>query len=375
MAEQPIQPTVLIIEDEAGPRNALSVILRPFCTVLTAAHGQAALEALAAHPVDLVTLDLKLPDRPGLDLLRDLRMIRPEVEVIVITGFGSLSSAVSAFQLGAASYLLKPFNVAELVAIMHRTVAKKRRLDMLRHYLSHSGVRLAADGQAESVWAHLLERHRQLVSPEERDVVPVGGSEVYAGLLADVLEARSRALFAHSCRVGYYAHVVAQQMVLSPSERRALALGAFLHDVGVVALPTRLSPSPWAFEEWEESGNGHHELGARIAMATQLGPEVAGVIHGHHERFNGTEPGRIIHSGVVTTLARTVGLLETFDQLVVVHPDGAEAGFHNALEQIRSQVGTRFDSAVVETVTRALVGYGPACSVQAASVQTATLPS
>lgn len=373
MAEQSIHPVVLIIEDEAGPRNALSVILRPFCTVLTAAHGQAALEALAANPVDLVTLDLKLPDRPGLDLLRELRMIRPEVEVIVITGFGSLSTAVGAFQLGAASYLLKPFNVAELVAIMHRTVAKKRRLDMLRRFLALSGARLAAEGQAESAWAQLIDDHNRLVSPEERDVVPAGGSDSYAGLLAEILEARSRALFAHSCRVGYYAHVVAQQMILSSSERRILALGAFLHDVGVVALPIRLSPSPWAFEEWEGAENGHPEIGARIAIATQLGLEVAAVIRGHHESPDGAGFSPVARSGVVATLARTVGVLEAFDQLVVVHPDGAEAGFHHALEQLRAQAGHRFDRAVVETVSRALTGYGPTCSVQAASVRTATL--
>jgi response regulator RpfG family c-di-GMP phosphodiesterase len=375
MAEQPIHPTVLIIEDEAGPRNALSVILRPFCTVLTAAHGHAALEALAAHPVDLVTLDLKLPDRSGLDLLRDLRMIRPEVEVIIITGFGSLSSAVSAFQLGAASYLLKPFNVAELVAIMHQTIAKKRRLDVLRHYLAHSGAQLAAEGRAELAWSHLLNQHHRLVSAEERDVVPASGSPDYTGLLAEVLEARSRALFAHSCRVGYYAHVVAQRMTLSPSERRTLALGAFLHDVGVAALPLRLSPSPWAFEEWEDWSNGHHELGARIAMATRLGPEVAEVIRSHHERFDGAGPTHSLQGDWAAPLARTVGVLEFLDQLVVVHPDGAEAGFHGAVEEIKAQAGRRFDPAVVETVTQALVGYGPTCSTQAASVRTATLSS
>jgi response regulator RpfG family c-di-GMP phosphodiesterase len=372
MAERTTQPTVLIVEDEAGPRNALSVILRPFCTVLTAAHGQAALETLAAHPVDLVTLDVKLPDRSGLDVLRDLRMIRPEVEAIVITGFGSLASAVAAFQLGAASYLLKPFNVAELVAILHKTVAKKRRLDVLRHFLASSGPVLATEGQAESAWADLLMRHRSLMPPDEREPVAAPGTSDYLGLLTDVLEARSRALFAHSCRVGYYAHLVAQQMVLSAGERRIFALGAFLHDLGVVALPIRLSPSPWAFEEWEGVGNAHPDLGGRICGATQLGPEIAAVVRGHHEPFDGSEPARIAQAGVVPTLARAVGILEEFDHRVIVHPEGAEAGFLAAVEQIKTQAGSRFDPAIVEVVTRALLGSGPACSVQAASARTAT---
>ncbi len=361
-----MQPTVLIIEDEAGPRNALSVILRPFATVLTASHGQAALEQLAANPVDLVTLDLKLPDRGGLDLLRDLRMIRPEVEAIVITGFGSLSSAVSAFQLGAASYLLKPFNVAELVAIIHRTVAKKRRLDMLRQYLSHSGAQLASEQEAPAAWTALLERHRQMVSADEQDVIPTPGFSDFSGLLTEVLEARSRALFAHSCRVGYYAALVAQQMGLSAQDRRTLSLSAFLHDVGVVALPIRLSPSPWAFEEWEATANQHQDLGARIAVATQLGAEVAEVIRGHCATHG---------NDTLAILSRIVGILETFDQLVVIHPDGSEAGFHHAVEQLKTQTGSPVDAGVVETVVRALVGVGSGCTAQAASVRTATLAS
>ena len=376
MIEQPHKPTVLIIEDEAGPRNALSVILRPFCTILTAAQGHAALEALTAQPVDLVTLDLRLPDRPGLDVLRDLRLVRPEVEAIVITGYGSLSSAVSAFQLGAASYLLKPFNVAELVAIVHQMADKKRRLDVFRRYLSQSGAQLADEPQAQAAWLRLLERHRTLLPSGEQDIVPAPNYSEYAGLFSDLLEARSRALFAHSCRVGYYAHVVGQQMTLSPAERRTLALGAFLHDLGVVALSTRLSPSPWAFEEWEQAQtNAHHELGAGMAVATHLGTDVTQIIRCHHEHFDGIESLQGLRGDGIPFLARVVAVLDVFDQLLVTQPEGIEAGFPHAVEQIRAQAGRRFDPEVAEPVTRALAACGPSSSVQAASVRTATLPS
>ena len=86
------KPIVLVIDDEAGSRDALRVILRPFFTIQTADSARAAMEVLHTQPIDLITLDLKLPDRPGLELLHDLTQYHAGVEVIIITGYGSVRS-------------------------------------------------------------------------------------------------------------------------------------------------------------------------------------------------------------------------------------------------------------------------------------------
>jgi DNA-binding NtrC family response regulator len=105
------KPTVLVVDDEAGPRDALKVILRPFFNIRSADNAQAALEILNEQPVDLITLDQKLPDRQGIDLLQDIKHDHADIEVIIITGYGSLKSAMEGIRHGAAGYLLKPFNV------------------------------------------------------------------------------------------------------------------------------------------------------------------------------------------------------------------------------------------------------------------------
>ena len=71
----PKKPTLLVIDDEAGPRDALRVILRPFFNIQTAESASAAINVLNSQTIDLVTLDQKLPDRQGIELLHIIRFI------------------------------------------------------------------------------------------------------------------------------------------------------------------------------------------------------------------------------------------------------------------------------------------------------------
>ena len=130
------KPTVLVVDDEAGPRDALKVILRPFFDIQSAESAKAAIDVLNSQPIDLITLDQKLPDRQGLDLLQDIKHDHADVEVIIITGYGSLKSAMEGIRHGAAGYLLKPFNVTELITLVNQTLEKKQRLDYLRSFLN-----------------------------------------------------------------------------------------------------------------------------------------------------------------------------------------------------------------------------------------------
>ncbi|NJL18311.1 MAG: response regulator [Nitrospira sp.] len=80
--------------------------------------------------MDLITLDQRLPDRHGLDLLHDIKQHHPDVEVVIVTGYGSLKSAMESIRQGATGYLLKPFNVNELITLTQQTMDKKRRLGL-----------------------------------------------------------------------------------------------------------------------------------------------------------------------------------------------------------------------------------------------------
>jgi putative two-component system response regulator len=106
--------TILIVEDQAGPREALMMILGSLYLVYTAETAAAALKILVDRPIDLVITDVGLPDCSGIELLRRVRAGGQDVKVIVMSGGGSLETAQEVFRLGAVAYLLKPFNFREL---------------------------------------------------------------------------------------------------------------------------------------------------------------------------------------------------------------------------------------------------------------------
>ena len=116
------KPTVLVIDDEAGPRDALKVILRPFFNIQSAESAQAAINVLNHQQIDLITLDQKLPDRQGMDLLQEIKQDHANIEVIIITGYGSLKSAMEGIRLGAAGYVLSPFYVTDLITLVNQTL-------------------------------------------------------------------------------------------------------------------------------------------------------------------------------------------------------------------------------------------------------------
>ena len=99
------KPSVLVVDDETGPRDALKVILRPFFTIHSADNAKSALRVLKDQHIDLITLDQKLPDRQGIDLLQDIKQDYADIEVIIITGYGSLKSAMEGIRHGAAGDL------------------------------------------------------------------------------------------------------------------------------------------------------------------------------------------------------------------------------------------------------------------------------
>ncbi len=163
------QPTVLVIDDEAGPRDALKVILHTFYNVRSAENAKTALEVLGQVPIDVITLDQKLPDRHGLDLLKDIKHHRPEVEVIIVTGYGSLKSAMEGIRHGAAGYLLKPFNVNELTTLIQQTIDKKRRLDFLRHCLRTLPDLWGSEEESARAWDKVKTGYTSLSNAQDDD--------------------------------------------------------------------------------------------------------------------------------------------------------------------------------------------------------------
>lgn len=123
--------TILLVDDEVAFVDAMSKRLgRRDMTVYKAYDGETALRILAENPgIEVVVLDVKMPVRDGLSVLRDIKRDFPLVEVIMLTGHATVESAIEGMQNGAFDYLMKPCSIDDLIEKVREAVVLYHRHD------------------------------------------------------------------------------------------------------------------------------------------------------------------------------------------------------------------------------------------------------
>ncbi|MCU0597387.1 MAG: response regulator [Desulfobacterota bacterium] len=117
---------ILLVDDETVFANNMSKLLNRRGYRVTAVNsGDAALRSLMDNPFDVMVLDLKMPGMDGIALLHEMKKLGLFTEVLVLTGHGSIDTALEAIQLGAYDYLTKPCEIAELVSKIEAALEKK----------------------------------------------------------------------------------------------------------------------------------------------------------------------------------------------------------------------------------------------------------
>ncbi len=120
------KPSVLVVDDEEMfARNLARTLEAEGYDVAVAPGGREALERIRSGSVDVMILDMLMPDLDGLEVLRRAREVSPLTEVVVLTGHGSVSAGLEAMRLGAFDYLLKPCEPDDLLDRIRRALEKK----------------------------------------------------------------------------------------------------------------------------------------------------------------------------------------------------------------------------------------------------------
>ncbi|MFN3396104.1 MAG: sigma-54-dependent transcriptional regulator [Thermodesulfovibrionales bacterium] len=117
---------VLIIDDDEIIRKSCEKVLSPEgYIVVSAQSGREGLKLLSNKPFDLVLTDLRMPDMNGIDVLKKVKEMGPDIEVIIITGYGTIKSAIEAIRYGAYDYVEKPFSPEELLNVVRRSLERR----------------------------------------------------------------------------------------------------------------------------------------------------------------------------------------------------------------------------------------------------------
>jgi signal transduction histidine kinase len=142
---------ILVVDDENGPRQSLRMLLKEECDVILADSVPEALKVLEEAPVDVIITDIRMPHHTGIDLLRAVKRSHPEIEVIILTGYGQLSTAMEAVEHGAFAYLEKPFDNEAMLAKV-RACLRKRQYTRERRTLEY----LALEANRFETIGHLI---------------------------------------------------------------------------------------------------------------------------------------------------------------------------------------------------------------------------
>jgi DNA-binding response OmpR family regulator len=181
------QVRTLVVDDEEKIRFFLKETLqRAGHTVVTASSGEEALDRLRETPFDLIMLDLRLGGRiDGLRVLEAVRWRWPETVVIILTGYGSLESAMAAIREGVDGYLLKPVEPQEVRQVVREALERRERLaypqeieegalqrgpfsvDLKKHLATRGGQPLELTPQEFKLLVHLMQKAPGVISPKE----------------------------------------------------------------------------------------------------------------------------------------------------------------------------------------------------------------
>ena len=118
--------TILVVDDENGVRQSFNMVLKDDYDVLLAANGEEAMSIFRKNRIDLILMDIRLPDTDGISLLRKLKEIEPNTEIIMVTAVKEIQTAVKAIKMGAYEYVVKPFVVDDVLTIIGRALEKGR---------------------------------------------------------------------------------------------------------------------------------------------------------------------------------------------------------------------------------------------------------
>ncbi len=120
------RPTLLIVDDEPGPRESLRIIFKDRYNCVIATCGREGIEYARTHAVDAAVLDIKMPDLSGVDVLRELKEIDPDIECVMLTGYETIETARAAVRYGAADYLNKPFDVFSVREVLDKCMKRRQ---------------------------------------------------------------------------------------------------------------------------------------------------------------------------------------------------------------------------------------------------------
>lgn len=189
-----VMQTILVVDDDKAIRYSLKRMFEGRYLVVTAERGEEALALIRENPPDLVLMDIKMPGRDGIEVLKEIRSFDPRALVILMTAYGTTETAIEAMKHGAFDYILKPFPIPQMKGLVEKALGLRRWMKEGVSYASEG----APEGKEDRIVgssARMQEIYKMIgqIAPSDLTVLLQGESGTGKELVA-------RAIYHHSLR-------------------------------------------------------------------------------------------------------------------------------------------------------------------------------
>ncbi|HEX9079614.1 MAG TPA: two-component system response regulator [Desulfuromonadaceae bacterium] len=319
--------TVLIVDDTSNNISLLNEVLMDEYGVKVAKSGGKAIEIARSMPVDLILLDVMMPEMDGFETCRRLKLdpLTRRIPVIFVTARGEVEDESMGFSCGGVDYITKP---------IRPTIVRAR----VRTHLALYDQNLALDEMVRQRTAELRETRMEILNR-----------------LGRAAEYRDNETGMHVVRMSRYARIIAFEYGLPADEAELLFSVAPMHDVGKIGIPDRvlLKPGKLDEEEWRIM-QGHCDIGRRIIghHSSELLQAAATLAHTHHEKWDGSGYPLGLRGTDIPLFSRIVALVDVFDALTSERPYKKAWPVAEAVAEIERCAGRHFDPDVVRAFLR-----------------------
>jgi len=327
---------ILVVDDEEPIREIVcSMLIAANYKCAQASSGQKALALLdSGEEFELMLSDLMMADLDGIALLERTKEKYPDMPVVMVTAVHDISVALKALREGAYDYLLKPFEREQLLATARRALENRRLKLENRAYQT----------KLETLVEQRTAQLRNTILQLERSY------DITLEALGNALDLKDAETEGHSKRVTAFTIAIARAMEVSREEISVIARGAFLHDIGKMAIPDAILRKPGALTPEEIAVMREHCYhGYQMVKKIPFLSEAAEIVYSHQERYDGTGYPRGLRGEEIPLGARIFSVADTLDAITSDRPYRAAQTISAAQEEIQRWAGRQFDPRVVET--------------------------
>lgn len=332
-----VSPRILIVDDEAEITEILADLLSEDYDCSRAGSAEEALGRLRDEEFQLVISDITMPGMSGLDMIPHVKENSPDTVVVMISGMQTVESAIGALRLGAFDYLMKPFDLRQVEAVVKRALEHHDLVVAKQRYENHL---------EELVEQRTAELDRALNSLE-------GAYRSTLKALTAALETRDSETHGHSERVVSYSLRLGREYGLSSEEMKALEFGSLLHDIGKIGVPDSILRKPAKLTEEEWVRMREHPLhGQQILRGIEFLQGASRVVAQHHEKWDGTGYPLGLRAEEIDICARIFAVADAFDAITSDRVYRRGKPYEAAAQELDDWAGRQFDPKVVEAFHR-----------------------